>query len=80
MNTFLNLIIKTYPSSQKFFKNITKDFSKMDNATQHEIMLTLRDKPDDLLFTLDDINLKCVLAKNGDYRKCDFNNTLSTGY
>ena len=52
----------------------------MDNATQHEIMLTLRDKPDDLLFTLDDINLRCVLAKNGDYRKCHFNNILSTGY
>ena len=53
----------------------------MDNATQQqELVLSLRDKPDDLLFTLDDIKLSCVLAKNGNYRRCSFNDVLPAGY
>ena len=53
----------------------------MENATQQqELVLSLRDKPDDLLFTLDDIKLSCVLAKNGNYRLCSFNDVLPAGY
>ena len=53
----------------------------MENATQQEeLVLTLRDKPDDLLFTLNDINLRCYMFEDGYYFRCSFKDLPASGY
>ena len=53
-----------------FFKNLENQIANMDYSAQQEVYNQLLDNPDDLLFTLDDINLSCLTLLTNDFKIC----------
>ncbi len=55
-----------------FFKNLEDQIFNMDYSAQQEVYNQLLDTPDDLLYTLDDINLSCLTVMTNGFKKCKF--------
>ena len=55
-----------------FFKNLENQIFNMDYSAQQEVYKQLLDNPDDLLFTLDDINLSCLTVLTNGVKICKF--------
>ena len=53
-----------------FFKNLENQIANMDYSDQQDVYNQLLDNPDDLLFTLDDINLSCHTLLTNGYKRC----------
>ena len=53
-----------------FFKNLENQIFNMDYSAQQEVYNQLLDNPDDLLFTLEDINLSCYTILTKGYNGC----------